>query len=73
MILTVPSRHVHMTAKNLLSIEPMLRNRSSSSRGVGTVGRAAIKQRKCDTKKIDPALGQHPFALSFVPAKFHMT
>jgi hypothetical protein len=61
-----------MTAKNFPSIGPMLKNRSSSSRGVGTNG-TPIKQSERHTEKIYPAFSQHPFALWFIPAKFHVT
>ena len=68
----VPSRHIHMTVKNLPSMGPMLRKRSSSPRGVGTVSRGtAIEEAVGHLKKVNSSLGQYPFALGFIPAKFH--
>jgi hypothetical protein len=47
----VPSRHIHMTAKNFPSIGPMLKKRSSSPRGVGTVSRGRPSNRLKATRR----------------------
>jgi peroxiredoxin len=47
----VPSRHIQMTAKNFPSIGPMLKKRSSSPRGVGTVSRGRPSNRLKATRR----------------------
>ena len=72
MIRIAPSRHVQMTVKNLASIAPMLRNRSSSSPCVGTVRSGRPSNKGVGSKeKIYASFGQYPFALRFVPAEIH--